>query len=346
MDVVTKQLFGRFPREIGVYRYEVNRVQQFEDYVFNKCGIEDIYTSLYPSNFLIDKVFFDLDWGNQVLGDAKSLFKTCESEGFQTIPVISGKKGFHLYPIVRPKIHGTEAKIRLLRLHYYLIEKTFGKFKQEKISLPNGKEVSVLRTKDRIIAPDPQICGDVRRITRVPNTLRPPENLNYCTYVDPDKFLDMDEQDIIEHMKSTHEYKIKINYRKAPNLEDFSYDFENPPNYNDFSPISSENVVKSHITNRFLKGILRPCLYRHITSIHPSNDVRFYATLDLLTLGLQPDNIISIYSGLGWEDFNEMLTKKRIHWIKYKMETQPEIYHSPPCGKLRSKGIPRVCCVE
>ena len=346
MDSLTLQLFGRFPREISLFRKTIYNIKDFKNYIQFKSGIEDIYTSVYPSNFIIDKIFFDFDWGPDVLGDTKKVFKYCQDQGWQPVPIISGKKGYHLYIPVAPEIHSTKAKIRLLRAHYSIIENTFGEFRQETIKLKGSKEIQVFKNKDGLIGPDPTICGDVRQICRVPNTLRPPDNINYCTYIDPDKFLEMTELDIIDYMKSPHQLDIQIDFRHAPKLQDFNYDFKDPPEFDDttWTPLNKDNDVEVNIQNKYLKTIMRPCVYRHIAAIHPGNYIRFCAALDLLFIGLSPEKITSIFSSLGWEDFDANTTLSRIEWIKSKMISNPELYHPPSCGSLRHKGIPLFCC--
>ncbi len=340
MDKLTRQLFARFPREIGLFRNTIHTIKQFENYITYNSGVENIYTSIYPNNFIINKIFIDNDFGIDVLGDTKKIFKTCLDMGLQTIPIASGNEcRMHLYPIVYPEIHGAKAKIRLLRAHYSIIEKTFGKFRQEPTTLPNGKQVQIFRNNERIISPDPAVCGDVRRLARIVGALRP--NGNYCTYIDPDEFLDMTELDIINHIKEPHTYDIEIDFRNAPRLQDFDYDFESQPNFNTntWTPLEEENTTNIHIQNKYLKTLMRPCIYRNLAVLHPTNKIRYIATIDLLYIGLTPENITSIYSSLGWEDFDAQLTFSRVEWIESKMKSNPEIYHITPCSSLAYKGI-------
>lgn len=313
-----------------------------EKYILNNHGIEDIYTSVYPSNFTLDKIFFDLDYGDDILGDAKKLYNWCLENKIQAVPVVSGN-GYriHIYVITRPKIYGTEAKINLTRATFSILKEVYGPFKQ--ISHPNreGKLVRKLRTKERIIAPDPAVCGDLRRLNRLPNTLRPPQNLNYCTYLPPDKFMDMTKSDILSHQKSTHHYDYKIDYRKAPLLTSFEYDFEDTDNgFTMWEPLPETEgaVLGGSNPNIFLKNILRPCLYRHITYIHPNHVSRTASAIDLLELGYTPEQITDLFSTLGWEDFEYNTTLRQVKSCrKYKPYS---------CRKLRDASIPIACCVH
>ncbi len=313
-------------------------MKELQNFINYNNGLHDCYSSIYPSNYLIDKIFFDNDYGN-VLEDTKKMYSWCIDNDLQVIPIVSGKKGYHLYIITKPKIYGKNAKLLLAKAGYSIIKSVFGSFKQEMIYNKEGKEVQVLRNEQGLIAPDPMIISDIRRISRVPNTFRPPENLNFCTYLPPDKFLDMTEFDIIEHMKKRHTYNYSINYRKAPLLTDFEYDFDEEPQFDRWSPIATKKSILTANPSRFLKGLLRPCLYRHMITIHPNHTVRVAATIDMLNHGYSPSEILSVYETLGWEDFEAELCLEQIK--SCKQYTKPY-----SCTKLRKLGIPRVCCIE
>lgn len=337
MDQTTLTLFGRLPREVASpTRWLINNTKDMYKFISFNDGIMDLYTSVYPSNYVIDKIFFDFDYGD-VLEDAKKTYVWMLDQGYDVIPIVSGNgERIHLYMITKPKIYGPQAKILLTKATYSIIKSVFGPFRQELHNLKSGKQVQVLRNKDRIIGPDPMVCGDIRRITRIPNTLRPPQNLNYCTYLPPDKFLDMTGTDVIRHMKQKHSYNYTIRFNKAPLLTDFEYDFQDEPDFKDWKPVTRKKITTSNPC-LFLEQILRPCLYRHITSIHPSHEARVSATIDLLELDYDPEEILDLYSTLGWEDFQPDLCLKQ---IKSCMKYTPY-----SCTKLRHFNIPEVCCV-
>ena len=338
MDRTTLSLFGRFPREVAnPNRWLVNSIPEMRRFIDYNNGITDIYVSLYSSNYVIDKIYFDFDYGPSVLDDTKKVYKWLMDKDYSVIPVVSGKKGYHLYAITKPKIYGVQAKLLLTKATYSIIKSVFGSFRQEVHIKPDGKQVRVLRNSERIIGPDPTCIGDVRRITRVPNTLRPPENLNYCTYLPPDDFLKMTEADVIDHMKEKHSYTYKIDYSFAPLLTDFEFDLDKKIEAKQWESIGCSSTIATSNPNLFLEQIIRPCLYRHIISIHPSHDVRVATTIDLLNFGYSPEEILDLYSTLGWEDFEEGLCLSQIKSCKK--------YEPYSCSKLRKYGIPEVCCV-
>jgi len=345
LDNTTKLLFGRFPREMFSWRTVVHSLDEMEKLIQYHNGIDDLYTSVYSSNLVLDRIFFDFDYGDHLLQDAKDMVNWCNENQFQTVPIVSGKKGLHIYIITKPKIYGPEAKINLTRAAYSILKSVYGPFKQ--ISHPNneGKLVRKFRTKDGIIGPDPAVVGDIKRISRLPNSLRPPENLNYCTYLPPNNFLDMTKADIIAHQKSMHHYDYKINFRKAPLLTSFEYDFEDTENgfmQWESLPKPEQSAIGGSNPNIFLKLLLRPCLYRHITYIHPSNEVRVACTYDLVSKGYTVNQIVSLYSTLGWEDFLEQRTRQQVQHCYNDVVIKG--YKPYSCGKLRSLSIPLYCC--
>lgn len=339
LDATSLLLFGKFPRDIGFpYRQQVGTAKEMDRYASYNNGITDVFIAVYPSNYVIDKIFFDLDYGPDVLGDAKKLYTWCLDNKYDAIPIVSGKKGYHIYLLTKPKIYGPEAKIALTRASYSVIKSVFGSFKQEIYVDSKGKQNQILRTEKRIIAPDPMVIGDIRRFGRLPNTLRPPENLNYCTFLPPDEFLDMTETDITRHMKEPHTYDYEVNLNESPLLTDFEYDFEDVPDFKDWVPMSTSSTVVTSNPCGFLKEILRPCLYRHIVSIHPCHMIRTAVAIDLLEYDYSPEEITDVFSTLGWEDFNEKITLEQVRsCTKYKPYS---------CTKLRNNGIPNVCCVS
>lgn len=339
LDRTTRELFCRFPRETGLFRSLVYNQKDLETYLSYNNGIDDCYTSVYSSNLIIDKIFFDFDYGRQVLEDAKMFYKFCLDNEYPSVPIVSGRKGYHIYLMFRPKIYKEKTRLLLTKASLSMIKSVYGKFRQEVYCYPSGKRVQVFRNEDRLIAPDPTVCGDPRRICRLPNTMRPPGNENYCTYLPPGKFLDMSEEDVEVHMKSRHSYKYNVESKLL--LTDFDYDFEEEESLEWETLTRAENTPSN--PSLFLRFLLRPCLYRHITSIHPSHPVRVAVTLDLLQ-SYDTGTIISIYESLGWEDFSiEETTSQVLDCEKRLREKQYKPYS---CSKLRAFGIPNSCCVS
>lgn len=315
LDNTTLKLFGKFPREVGnPARSVVHNIQEFRNFIISNCGTNDCYSALFPNTGKIDKISFDSD-GHGALGETKILYKALKEKKYKVIPVVSGKKGYHIHIILYPDIYDEPKKL-LLNATLRILEDVFGVNDRNELNCKTF---------------DSHIFGDVRRIFRIPNTLRPPENRNWCTYLPPDEFLTMTEADIALHMKSTHTYEyIGEVY---PSLLSFPATTIKGTNYN---LIKSSSEIKVRVRTSVLKNFLRPCLYNQIISINPRHDVRVASTVDLLKF-FSPSDIFKFYGALEWRDWNP-------EKVEYQIGTCKNL-RPFSCTTLRKKGIPRECCV-
>ena len=71
----------------------------------------------------------------------------------------------------------------------------------------------------------------------------------------------------------------------------------------------------------------------------PPHHVRVAATVDLMWAGLTIEEIVRIYSKLNWIDWNPKTTEYQVRDV-FKRKLRPY-----SCKKLRSLGIPKLCCV-
>lgn len=321
IDRLTLMLFGEFPREVGnPKRRNIYNVYQFEKFIVENNGIRDCFVSIYPKSGVVDKIFFDLD-GKDSLRYAKKLFGYLQGNGYSTVIIASGKKGYHIHLLLKPSSY-FNAKEILTKVTHSILFSAFGKDKKAWAHI------------------DPHIIGDVRRLCRIPNTLRPPENRNWCVPLPSDRFLDMDEVEVANYIKKPH-FSDYVPNGTRPKLTDFPMEEEDDDFiYEAFKTESksySPEFLKRH--NEFLANILRPCLYNRIITEHPSHAVRVATTVDLLKVAnLTVDQIVEIYSKLGWEDWDERITRQQIESCK-KLKPYG-------CKKLRQLGIPtKGCCI-
>jgi len=322
LDRTTYLLFHPFFREVGnPTRSFVRNEWEFIRFVDKYNGITDVFVSVYPANGIIDKIFFDID--NTNLRIVRKFYNYLVENDYTVIPVVSGRKGFHFYVLLKPKLYDEEGREKLTNATYSIILDS-GLYSKER---GEGNEWYIPKCDTRII-------GDIRRLTRVPNTLRP--HGSYCTYLPPD-FVNMTAKEISGHMKSSHTYDYEI--RKLPTLDDFekvSVELFRPSIYSESfpSPSCSSNV------GRYLKPILRPCLFKKLFTFNPSHDVRVAATIDLLDMGFSENQIFKFYSQIGWEDWDESITQYQISNIKNRR------YRYYSCKKLRRLGIADNCPEE
>lgn len=317
LDNTTLKLFGKFPREVGnPARSVVHNLEEFEQFILQNNGINDCFTSTYPLSGEINKVSFDSDEPN-ALKETKQLYKYLKENDFRVVLLVSGKKGYHIHIQLRSQKYDN-AKVLLLNAHLKILEDAFGVNKKGELICSSF---------------DSHVFGDIRRIFRIPNTLRPPENKNYCTYLPPNEFLNMTEVDIAQHMKATHTYD--YSYGKClPTLNDFP---KTNVRSKQFSGVILEEKLQYGEGNQILKNVLRPCLYRHIISQNPKHMIRVAVTVDLLKF-FSLSEIIQMYSKLHWKDFNWKTTE---YQIKSCEGLQPY-----SCKTLIKKGVPQECCIQ
>jgi len=318
LDPTTIRLFSPFDREVAnPRRRRIHTMGEFIRFIERNNGRNDCYVSIYPADGAIDKIFFDLDSPKGVIGsveDARHLYSWLLMKGFNVVPVVSGKKGFHLYVLLKPRRYENAKKL-LTRASYWILCEAFG--------YTDGEV--------RTATVDPHPIGDVRRISRIPNTLRPPENLTWCTYL-PEDWITMDTAELVAHMKSPHTYDYDLTGH-YPTLDEFP---EPPVEITEWEPIGDVTPIQPMKGNIFLKNLLRPCLYRHMMSDNPPHVVRVASTIDLLDF-FDPTEIFEVYKTLGWADWDPEVTMRQIESCK---GLKPY-----GCKRLRKLGIPSVCCV-
>ena len=306
IDNTTKVLFYPFYRRVGnPYQKVIRNINEFKKFIIENNGVRDCFIALYSERLYVDKLFFDLDILDLDL--AGKFYKFLELQGFTPIPVFSGKKGFHFYVPLKPeKVTDRAYYSQLLRKVYFTIVNHSGLYSRDE----RNKKVSFF---------DTAIFGDLSRLTRVPNTLRPPHNRFYCTYLPPD-FYKMSYEELFLHAKYQHEYDYEIiRQDKLSELEiDDSIHSFVCSNASKSKPIHTMSSVKRSIdkvVDIFLSMILRPCIYNMLIIDEPPHDIRAAATIDLLQFGFSIDDIVEIFSKLGWVDWNEDKTRYQVKHI-------------------------------
>lgn len=306
MDAITKLLFPPSNREVGggyPFRESVNSEKEFDRWVLEHNGVTNCLVSVYNLAFEICKIFYDFDFANSSeLIYAKRLGSFLEHWEIPYVPLVTGKKGLHLHVLTVPQAYLNPRKM-LTRATYWLIDMA-GIFKLDE------------ETKEyKIPLIDTQNVGDIRRLCRIPNTLRPPENKAYCTFLPPD-WLDMSYAEIVKHSKTTHHYDYDVSgvYLTLNMMQNVDLDKYRPRNVISPSPPTDlpEDVLN------YLGPMLRPCILKNVARTRPPHDIRTALVADLLTLDFTDAEILKICSGMGWEDYRQGITKYHITQLRRK----------------------------
>ena len=309
--------FNSFPREVGI-RWVTNSWKGFLNYILSQNGKSDVYTSLYDG-VVIDKLFFDLD-GSDSLRVAQEF--TDEWRELPVIAVASGKKGIHLYIPVKPlRMDGKKERVvknYLRSISLGLMNEVFGK-------IPS--------------CVDTHVIGDLRRLVRVPGTLRPPENETMCKILPNGRWRQWSESDLHEFISVTclehHDIKAVETFPRADldDCEKFTIttiSCDNPHHYDDMPiPITftPRNQRKS-----MLSMVLRPCTHHHATLYEAPHWARYALVTELAERDFTRGEILSIIAQIGWDDYDPEITAQQVDHILMNG------YRTPSCKRLLQQG--------
>jgi hypothetical protein len=311
VDGRTLDLFAPFSREVGnPNRYRIRTQEQFEKFVYLNNGVSrDVFTSVYPSNHLIDKFFFDFDCSvkkypditmDEVFADFCTLISYLVDLGERPLPVVTGRKGYHLYISLSPsKASKQELWLATLCLLYEsgLIWFDFDK--------DGKKEWHQSR------AVDTTTIGDIEQLCRIPNTLRPPENDFWCTWLPLNEF-DVRDMSVEDTFNWARRYHIRDDecFRRSRLRNFITRDMEF---FEDFKLKHVGSVFMGSLDGpsereSVIYNMLSPFIPDSVIArvIHPEADheSRYITALAMLENGLSVDFTVSLMQQIGWNDFD------------------------------------------
>jgi hypothetical protein len=306
LDQQTLALFYPFNRETSRGRHLIYDMNGFVKYVEENSGRDDVYVSTYPVSknqatgqhevTEVDRVVFELD-GDLAIRDGKRLYLWGVNNGFPTIPIASGRKGIHIHILSRT-IRVANAKEVLTDISTYILNQALG-----------------IQSWDEDMSIDWTIFGNTSSLIRVPGTLRTPDNNSYCTFLPP-SFPEMSEEEIYHHTKAPHVYNYRMSRSKSLLDLPFTVDVETIKAESVFEPISIPKVsslFKTDDSGKFLSNLLSPRRLAQISQQNPPHQTRIVTTLELLDCGIVPEELIKLYAGLGWHDYNEAITRNYVN---------------------------------
>lgn len=342
MDEIQYELFGEFPRFVAnPSQWAVFDEGTFDMFLEKNEGQANCYSriSRYGRDgaIMLDRVFLDLDgkvpqsgltdtelvgrlfrdeqFRQDVLGDVvsdvRSIAELCHKESIPMVGVYTGK-GVH--------IHAFFEERRSPQTAYSSRQKWF----------VEECDVSTF---------DEQVRGDMKRLCRVPNCRRYDDKLDASTdlYVVPLSKQEMREltvDDLVSFCKSPRQIPIP-GESPPPFLKAPEYDSED-----------TREVVKvekrdtgefSEVTEKlemWLEDVLQlPCMYERMKTRNPAHYVRLNSAVLMFNAGMSVDEVVTVYSQLGWHDFDKKVTTKHLKQIKRRG------YVSMSCAKIQSKGL-------
>ena len=343
VDERTLDLFAPFDREMGnPIRTRIKTQKQFEEFVMLNSGVStDVFTSVYPSNHIVDKLFFDFDCNPkkhegltmaEVWSDFCKFYEYQVSIGEHPLPIVTGKKGYHnQMPLIPEKVSKIELWTATMSLLY---DSGMVSFKLD----DNGiKKWNISR------AIDTTSIGDIERLCRVPNTPRLPDKAHWCTWLPlyPDDIRDMSVEDTFKWAERYHirdDACVRTRSIRSFLTHDFDFfvGFSSGKAFTTFSEIDPLDERE-----KFLYSMLRPFMSDSIIAnvINPEADheYRFVTALAMLEAGLDVGFVVSLLKQIGWRDFSESYTRYQVEQISknrgIKYQFKPQFGAALLCGK-------------
>lgn len=352
-------LFSTFPREVlslsrpnakGVKiptRSVVLSQKELDMFIRKYSGVQDLYIGsfIYKGDIgstIVDKIPYDFD--DEHSEYALKLTKWLYEHEIGYVTVGTHFDRYHVYVPIYPQrmtpLELQEAQLSLLE-QAEIYRKICGKCGSA-ITIASGY-CNVCRDNGSFYyqpMTDTHIIGDIRRVMRIPNTPRLPKQLGgeiicYCTYL-PQNFYEMDKTLRYGILKQPHEMETPDFYPRPlfEIVKPLTRQFRSVVKLEDELDIFHEYVPTDPLL-RFVQSILRPCIWKVLSSPNPPHFIRVAATIDLRDLDFSSMQIFDIFSRLNWIDWNPETCDYQISDILGK--TYLKRYS---CTKIRGAGVP------
>jgi hypothetical protein len=181
---------------------------------------------------------------------------------------------------------------------------------------------------------DSHVSGVLEKLCRIPNTQR--LGNGWCVPITKEELFTID--DPVEYKKLCIAPRfLNYNIIKRPSIFEFIKEEE----YED-KPVKNISIAPPKEIF-YIKHILRPCIYKAITSPNPRHDFRVSAVVEMLNHGLSVDQIFNIFERLQWIDFDHSKTRYQIEFIAEKRKNGEFVI---PYGKRRLGCDKKMTCLK
>lgn len=186
-------LFGDTPRQVGWYRRLVQTPWEFEKFIEDANGKEEVYTNAFPLDGIYQSVVFDFD-KKGAYEDAKTVYRWGLRKGFNSLATVSGKKGYHVYLLSTP-----------YRVNHEGLVDIYAQILKDALNITQfDDETSV----------DFHLVSNPSALIRVPGTLRVPENNAYCSFLPPDWY-NLSEAETLQYTKCPQDFKFDLHPKRS-----------------------------------------------------------------------------------------------------------------------------------
>lgn len=269
-----------------------------------------------PDDEVIERMRADPDLADAILGDvcedARKLARRSRNDNVPVVGVFSGF-GIHIHQLFQPAYDPSTA---MATTAYRYIDRA------------------------EVFTPDEAILGQPERICRIPNCERVYDGRGCGLYTIPltgAELTSVDVEWLLDASASPRTIDVpaaaeRPEMRVWPDYETGHEETSDVPP----RPLDADSDIGSDADVRWLVEnlISMPCLVdRLLDDPNPDHDVRVYATILLLNVGLTPQTIINLYSQIRWIDWDREETTKQVNSIYNNG------YSDPSCKTLRQKGL-------
>ena len=340
MDAIQTELFGKFPRFVAnPSQWAVFGEGTFDMFLESNEGEANCYSRISrygrDGSLMLDEVFLDLDgdvssgmtdtelvgqlrrsdsFRNNVLGpvvdDVRKIAQLCKEESIPVVGVYTGK-GVHIHALFEERANPQEAYSS--RQQWFVSECDLDTF-------------------------DEQVNGDMKRLCRVPNCRRYDEKLDSSTDLwtvplSRQEMLSLTALELVEWSKQKRMIPVPGESRppflQAPDYGGQSYEVEEVEQMDkgEIAPVNEKMEA-------WLKDVVQlPCMYERLQTRNPAHYVRLNSAVLMFNAGMSVSEVVSVFSQLGWHDFDRKVTRKHLKQIKRRG------YVSMSCANLQSKGL-------
>ena len=322
MYLVNQFLFPFFPRELGVKSPKTGKLElRKRIYTWDQVrrvievynGYKHIYISVYPLRNVLNKVVFDIDSYNleNSLHTAIQIYEMAKKENLYSVPVFSGKKGFHVYVLFQKTYFRNRSMMDMAikYIYNYFVN-----------SVDPVYKVNVdthLRNSHALI--------------RLPNTLHP-ETLKYASPL-PNYFPEMSIKEILEWSSNPHDlWELHLEGKFRDPRQYIILEQENEKEEVVVPEFGKINLEVSDV-DRYLLGLVRPCIVYYAHQPEADHFIRTALSTELSWLDIPPEEQVKIFKKLRWSDFNERVSYYHANRIFQKVKNK-ELF-PPSCKKLQ-----------
>lgn len=277
-------------------------------YIKNYNGKKNIYQSVYQyensisvDNAIVDKIFLDFDFNSdmQFLKDVRVIATYLYENDYSFYIRFSGN-GFHIFILLKENLQNPKNAIKQYVNHLHKQTKTTS---------------------------DPAVIGDLRRVTRVLNTLNMKHKERYyCIPITYDELMNLTYEDIRSLAKHSRHFCDFINGHRLLDISEWDNILFSERKNNSMQKISNINAIDNSIP---------PCVQDMMKQSNLGNLGRVQVILFFRDLGYTKDEVEDIlFNFLSEEKFHHSVFEE--HQIDYLFEKD---YLFSNCYQLKENGF-------